>query len=48
MHEGGGLVGVFQVSTSPVLTQLLGRSAYRSGEVRRELLVADELADESS
>ncbi len=38
------LVGLFQVITTPVISQLLGRSAYRAGTVRRELLVVDELA----
>jgi multicomponent Na+:H+ antiporter subunit G len=38
------LVGLFQVITAPVISQLLGRSAYRAGTVRRELLVVDELA----
>jgi len=38
------LVGLFQVITAPVIAQLLGRSAYRGGTVRRELLVVDELA----
>jgi multicomponent Na+:H+ antiporter subunit G len=39
------LVGLFQVITAPVISQLVGRSAYRSGSVRRELLVVDELAE---
>jgi multicomponent Na+:H+ antiporter subunit G len=39
------LVGLFQVITAPVISQLLGRSAYRSGTVRRDGLVVDELAD---
>ena len=38
------LVGLFQVITAPVISQLVGRSAYRAGTVRRELLVIDELA----
>lgn len=38
------LVAVFQVITAPVLSQLMSRSAYRSGSVRPEVLVADELA----
>jgi multicomponent Na+:H+ antiporter subunit G len=38
------LVGLFQVITAPVIAQLLGRSAYRGGTVRRDLLVVDELA----
>jgi multicomponent Na+:H+ antiporter subunit G len=39
------LVVAFQVITVPVVSQLVGRSAYRSGTVRPELLVVDELAD---
>ena len=39
------LVGLFQVITAPVVSQLVGRSAYRSGTVQRETLVVDELAD---
>ena len=38
------LVGLFQVITAPVISQLLGRSAYRARAVRRDLLVVDELA----
>lgn len=38
------LVGVFQVITAPVISQLIGRSAYRSGSVRPSILVVDELA----
>jgi len=39
------LVALFQVITAPVLSQLVGRSAYRSGAVRPEVLVVDELAE---
>jgi multicomponent Na+:H+ antiporter subunit G len=39
------LVGLFQVITAPVVSQLVGRSAVRSGAVRPEVLVVDELAD---
>jgi len=39
------LVALFQVITAPVISQLAGRSAYRRGRVRRDLLVVDELAD---
>lgn len=39
------LVVLFQVITAPVISQLLGRAAYRSGEVDRDALVVDELAD---
>jgi multicomponent Na+:H+ antiporter subunit G len=38
------LVGLFQVITAPVISQLVGRSAYRAGAVRPELMVVDELA----
>ena len=38
-----GLVALFQVLTAPVISQLLGRSAYRAGSMRRDLLVVDEL-----
>jgi len=40
------LVALFQVITAPVISQLVGRSAYRSGTLRRDLLVTDELAGE--
>ena len=39
------LVGVFQLATAPVAAQMIGRAAYRSGRLNRELLDADELAD---
>jgi multicomponent Na+:H+ antiporter subunit G len=38
------LVAFFQVITAPVISQLAGRSAYRSGGARHDLLVVDELA----
>jgi multicomponent Na+:H+ antiporter subunit G len=38
-----GLVALFQVLTAPVISQLIGRSAYRAGSTRRDLLVVDEL-----
>jgi multicomponent Na+:H+ antiporter subunit G len=38
------LVGLFQVLTAPVISQLVGRSAYRSGAIRPEVLVVDELS----
>jgi multicomponent Na+:H+ antiporter subunit G len=41
------LVGLFQLATTPVLAQRIGRTAYRTGLIRRDLLVVDELrADE--
>ncbi|MGC5050741.1 monovalent cation/H(+) antiporter subunit G [Micromonospora sp. DT48] len=39
------LVGVFQLATAPVAAQMIGRAAYRAGQVDRRLLDADELAD---
>lgn len=39
------LVAMFQVLTAPVISQILGRSAYRSGSVRPEILVVDEMAE---
>jgi multicomponent Na+:H+ antiporter subunit G len=39
------LVALFQVSTAPVLTQMFGKAAYRTGCVDRSSLVVDELAD---
>ncbi|MGW5672556.1 monovalent cation/H(+) antiporter subunit G [Micromonospora sp. NPDC003776] len=38
------LVAVFQLATAPVAAQMIGRAAYRSGRVDRELLDTDELA----
>lgn len=37
------LVAVFQLATAPVAAQMIGRAAYRSGRVDRELLDTDEL-----
>jgi multicomponent Na+:H+ antiporter subunit G len=39
------LVVLFQVITAPVVSQLVGRAAYRSGAVREDALVVDELID---
>ncbi len=38
------LVVLFQVITAPVVSQLVGRAAYRSGGVPVDALVVDELA----
>ncbi|MDN5795554.1 MAG: monovalent cation/H(+) antiporter subunit G [Intrasporangium sp.] len=38
-------VGATQFFTSPVTAQLVGRSAYRHGNVRGDLLIIDELSD---
>jgi multicomponent Na+:H+ antiporter subunit G len=40
------LVGVFQLATAPVSAHMVGRAVYRSGYVRDDLLVVDELAAE--
>lgn len=37
------LVVVFQLLTSPVATHMVARAGYRTGKVRSELLVVDEL-----
>ncbi|MCH1864945.1 monovalent cation/H(+) antiporter subunit G [Nocardioides sp. CFH 31398] len=39
------LVVVFQMSTSPVAGHMVGRAAFRAGQVRDDLLVVDELSD---
>ncbi|MEH1169173.1 monovalent cation/H(+) antiporter subunit G [Micromonospora sp. CPCC 205539] len=39
------LVAVFQLTTAPVAAQMVGRAAYRSDRLARDLLDADELAD---
>jgi multicomponent Na+:H+ antiporter subunit G len=39
------LVVLFQVITAPVISQLVGRAAYRSGAIPEGNVVVDELAD---
>ncbi|ANY10219.1 monovalent cation/H(+) antiporter subunit G [Pseudonocardia sp. HH130630-07] len=39
------LVVLFQVLTAPVISQVVGRSAYRSGAIDRDALVVDDLAE---
>ncbi|MDR6174585.1 multicomponent Na+:H+ antiporter subunit G [Nocardioides zeae] len=39
------LVAVFQMVTAPVASHMAGRASYRAGQVRKDLLVADELSD---
>jgi multicomponent Na+:H+ antiporter subunit G len=39
------LIAVFQLITVPVLGQVVGRVAYRTGMVERHTLTADELAE---
>ncbi|TDB74775.1 MULTISPECIES: monovalent cation/H(+) antiporter subunit G [unclassified Micromonospora] len=38
------LVGVFQLATAPVAAHMVGRVAYPHDEIRRDLLLTDELA----
>jgi len=37
------LVAVFQMLTAPVAAHMVGRAGYRTGKVRNDLLVVDEL-----
>lgn len=39
------LVMLFQMLTAPVAAHMIGRAAYRTRHLRRELLLTDELAD---
>lgn len=39
------LIAVFQMMTAPVSAHMVGRAAYRSTRVRKDLLRRDELAD---
>lgn len=39
------LVAVFQIITVPVVSQLLGRAAYRTDTFHRDALVVDDLAE---
>ena len=39
------LVAVFQLITSPIASHMVGRAAFRADQVRRDLLVVDELSD---
>jgi multicomponent Na+:H+ antiporter subunit G len=40
------LVAVFQMLTAPVAAHMVGRAGYRTGKVRSELLVVDELTSD--
>ncbi|SCL33332.1 multisubunit sodium/proton antiporter, MrpG subunit [Micromonospora pallida] len=40
------LVGLFQLVTAPVTAQMIGRAAYRSDRLDRDLLDVDELAEQ--
>ena len=39
------LVALFQLVTTPIASHMVGRAAFRSGQVRADLLVVDELSD---
>jgi multicomponent Na+:H+ antiporter subunit G len=39
------LLVLFQVITAPVISQLVGRAAYRSGAVDHDVLVVDEMGE---
>jgi len=38
------LVALFQLLTSPIASHMVGRASFRAGQVRRDLLVVDELS----
>jgi multicomponent Na+:H+ antiporter subunit G len=38
------LVAMFQLVTSPIASHMVGRASFRAGQVRRDLLVVDELS----
>lgn len=40
------LVVLFQLITAPVSAHMVGRASYRTGRVRRDLMVVDELTDD--
>lgn len=40
------LVLLLQLITAPVSAHMVGRSGYRTGRVRRDLLIVDELTDD--
>lgn len=42
------LVAVFQLLTAPVAAHMVGRAGVRTGKVRSELLVVDELSEDIS
>ena len=49
LREGGAvwalvLVAVFQMLTAPVAAHMVGRAGFRTGKVRQDLLVVDELS----
>lgn len=38
------LIGLFQCATAPIASHMMSRAAFRAGQVRQDLLVADELS----
>ena len=40
------LVAILQLLTAPVSAHMVARTAYRTGQVREDLLVEDDLADD--
>ncbi|ROS23803.1 monovalent cation/H(+) antiporter subunit G [Cellulomonas sp. PhB150] len=40
------LVAIFQMLTAPVAAHMVGRAGYRTGKVRNDLLVVDELTND--
>jgi multicomponent Na+:H+ antiporter subunit G len=38
------LVALFQMVTTPIASHMVGRASFRAGQVRRDLLVVDELS----
>ena len=40
------LVAILQLLTAPVSAHMVARTAYRTGQVREDLLVSDDLADD--
>ena len=39
------LGALFQLATAPIGSHMVGRASFRAGQVRRDLLVVDELSD---
>jgi multicomponent Na+:H+ antiporter subunit G len=50
LREGGAvglllLVAMFQLLTTPIASHMVGRASFRTGQVRQDLLVVDELSE---
>jgi multicomponent Na+:H+ antiporter subunit G len=39
------MVLLFQLATTPIASHMVGRAAFRAGQVHREMLVVDDLSD---